>query len=81
MCRKTQTKVGAFLAVANVFLLLGLLGPYLYHPATQVGRDWRDATRGLAFGLYIGINLIAVWKGRRSRGCDAGSGQAGSRQQ
>lgn len=73
--RKVPTAIRLLLPLANAFLILGIVWPYIYHPATQVGKDWNDPLRGLILGVAIGVNLTAMWKYRVGRGCHASGGQ------
>jgi len=50
-------------------LVVGILSPYLFHPATHLGKDLSDGLRGLLFGASIGINLMAVRLARRRVRC------------
>jgi flagellar biosynthesis protein FliR len=73
--RKVPTAMRVLLPLASAFLILGIVWPYIYHPATQMGKDWSDALRGLILGLAIGVNLTALWKYRLGRGCHTSSRQ------
>ncbi len=76
--RKAPAALRSLLPLANAFLILGILWPYIYHPATHAGREWSDALRGLVLGLSIGINLMAVWRRRQSGPCAASGRQSSS---
>jgi hypothetical protein len=64
-----NNKYAALIPVASMCLVVGILWPYLFHPATLLGKDLSDGLRGLLFGLSIGINVMAIRLARRqSRG-------------
>jgi len=55
-----MNKPAGLIPVASMCLVIGILWPYLFHPATHLGKDLSDGLRGLLFGASIGINLMAV---------------------
>ncbi|MFZ0277549.1 MAG: hypothetical protein WA254_23030 [Candidatus Sulfotelmatobacter sp.] len=64
-----RNKSTALIPVASMCLVVGLLWPYLFHPATLLGKDLSDGLRGLLFGASIGINVMAIRLGRRQGRC------------
>jgi len=64
-----KNKSAALIPVASMCLVVGLLWPYLFHPATALGKDLSDGLRGLLFGASIGINVMAIRLGRRQGRC------------
>jgi hypothetical protein len=69
-------KPAGLIPVASACLVVGILWPYLFHPATLFGKDLSDGLRGLLFGASIGINVMAIGLARRSGRC--GSSVAGN---
>jgi hypothetical protein len=64
-----RNKAAALIPIALMCLVVGLLWPNLFHPATALGKDWSDGVRGLLFGASIGINVMAIRLGRRQGRC------------
>ncbi|MGA8215060.1 MAG: hypothetical protein WB799_15805 [Candidatus Sulfotelmatobacter sp.] len=64
-----MNKPAGLIPVASMCLVIGILWPYLFHPATLLGKDLGDGLRGLLFGASIGINLMAVRSARRQGRC------------
>ncbi len=64
-----MNKPAGLIPVASMCLVVGILWPYLFHPATHLGKDLSDGLRGLLFGASIGINLMAVRLARRQGRC------------
>lgn len=55
--------------IGMMFLVIGIVWPMFFHPATKFGQDLLDASRGLLFGLSIGLNLLSAWLAARQRRC------------
>ena len=66
-----RNKSTALIPVASMCLVMGLLWPNLFHPATPLGKDLSDGLRGLMFGASIGINVMAIRLGRRQVRCSS----------
>jgi hypothetical protein len=66
-----KNKSAALIPVASMCLVMGLLWPNLFHPATPLGKDLSDGLRGLMFGASIGINVMAIRLGRRQGRCSS----------
>jgi hypothetical protein len=66
-----KNKSAALIPVASMCLVMGLLWPNLFHPATPLGKDLSDGLRGLMFGASIGINVMAIRLGRRQVRCSS----------
>jgi hypothetical protein len=64
-----RNKSAALIPIASMCLVMGLLWPNLFHPATALGKDLSDGLRGLLFGASIGINVMAIGLGRRQGRC------------
>ena len=66
-------KSAALIPVASLCLVVAILWPYLFHPATSFWKDASDGLRGLLFGASIGINLMAARLARRQSRCGGSS--------
>lgn len=55
------------LAVANVCLFSGIALGMVMHPASALGKNWLEGSRGLLMGLSIGMNLMVLRFGRNCR--------------
>jgi hypothetical protein len=64
-----MNKPAGLIPVASMCLVVGILWPYLFHPATLLGKDLSDGLRGLLFGASIGINVMAIRLARRQGRC------------
>ncbi len=53
--------------IGMALLILAVLWPMFFHPASKSGDDLSDAIRGLLFGLAIGINLFSAVRAYRQR--------------
>jgi hypothetical protein len=62
---KRSLKDRTLMAVANLALCIGLVLPYVVHPAGQRSADWLDGIRGLLIGMSIGMNLLIIRLGKR----------------
>jgi hypothetical protein len=56
--------------IAAASLIAGIMWPYLFHPATQLGKNLSLAFRGMLLGFSIAVNLGAVWMKRHQSRCD-----------
>lgn len=59
-----------FMPIGMLCLVLGLLSPMLYHPASEAAREWLHGITGFFLGLSITFNLAAfvlTSRARRSR--------------
>lgn len=54
-------------AVGLLCLSAGLLEPMVVHPATGLGRNLVEGSRGFLIGLSITLILAATWAGRSRR--------------
>ena len=68
-----MNKPAAWIPIASMCLVVGILWPYLFHPTTTFWKDASEGLRGLLFGASIGINLMAARLARRQRRCGASS--------
>ncbi len=64
-----KNKSAGLIPVASMCLVVGILWPYLFHPATSFGKDLSDGLRGLLFGASIGIHVMAIGLARRQGRC------------
>ena len=68
-----MNKPVAWIPVASMCLVVGILWPYLFHPTTSFWKDASDGLRGLLFGASIGINVMAIRLGRGQVRCGGSS--------
>ena len=64
IARKTLNRPIAMMVMGTPVFLVALLWPHIPHAATGFG----DGFQGALFGIWIGINLCAVWIAVRNRG-------------
>ena len=57
----------AWVPVAMLFLVIGILFPMIVHPVSQVAKNWAEGIRGLFFGISFGINIMALVLQRRAK--------------
>jgi len=70
MCIGNRRSIStALIPIASMCLVVGILWPNLFHPATLLGKDLSEGLRGLLFGASIGINVMAIRLGRRQGRC------------
>jgi hypothetical protein len=62
-----NNKSAALIPAASLCLVVAILWPQLFHPATSFWKDASDGLRGLLFGASIGINVMAILLGRQVR--------------
>jgi hypothetical protein len=66
-------------AVSNLFLAVGLMLPYLFHPSTHLLCNLTEGFRGLFIGFSICGNLWAVIRKKKMKekgGCNSVSLQS-----
>jgi hypothetical protein len=68
-----SNKSASLIPVASLCLVVAILWPYLFHPATSFWKDASDGLRGLLFGASIGINVMAIRLGRSQVRCGGSS--------
>jgi len=59
----------AMIPIAMMFLVIGFLWPYFFHPATQFAQNLSPGARGMLGGISFGINLMAIRQAARQRRC------------
>jgi hypothetical protein len=59
----------AIMPVGMICLVIGILLPMLFHPASKLGLDLSHGVRGMLFGLSIVLNLWAARLASRQRRC------------
>jgi len=59
----------AMIPIAMMFLVIGFLWPYFFHPATQFAQNLSHTARGMLCGISFGINLMAIRQAARQRRC------------
>jgi hypothetical protein len=66
--RKRLDESKMLMSVATMCMIAGFVWPYLFHPATQLGKNLSHALCGMLLGFSITVNLGAAWmKGRQRR--------------
>jgi hypothetical protein len=50
----------AMIPAGTICLVIAILWPMFFHPATDTGRNLSDGIRGALFGFSIGINLFSL---------------------
>jgi hypothetical protein len=55
--------------IATMCMIVGMMWPYLFRPATQLGKNLSHAWCGLLLGFSIAVNLGALWVRGRQSGC------------
>jgi hypothetical protein len=55
--RKRLSESKILMSVATMGMIAGIVWPYLFHPATQLGKDLSHALGGMLLGFSITVNL------------------------
>ena len=69
MPRNAMNESKKWVSVGCLCLAIGLGLPFLFHPATQVGKDVTHGLSGMLLGMSICFNFRAVWLKRRRPAC------------
>jgi hypothetical protein len=59
--RKRLYESKILMSVATMGMIAGIVWPYLFHPATQLGKDLSHAWCGMLLGFSITLNLGTAW--------------------
>ena len=68
--RKRLYESKMLMPIASACLIAGIMWPYLFHPATQLGKNLGHALCGFLLGFSITVNLAIAWTKGRQRRCD-----------
>ena len=59
--RKRLYESKMLMPIATSCMIAGIMWPYLFHPATQLGKNLSHALCGMLLGFSITANLGAAW--------------------